>query len=211
MGRCIRAVGSLCARRAAYAALTGQPVQIRNAWHHRPCSLTSSVTPGSALTRAGAPHRPDERIGAWVPHQPLEAIGSGATIDGRASDQVIPFTSLAEGTSRLQVPFITAHAQTGAWPASVSLGAEVLAQGQSLTIRATDPGACVRAPATGTTPPPAETSQLKQTASRWQAPWRHARAAGPGAPCPPARTDRLQRSRFQRCMGVPSWRIGARW
>ncbi len=36
--------------------------------------------------------------------QLLQEIGSGATIDRHASDQIIPFASFADGTSRFQVP-----------------------------------------------------------------------------------------------------------
>jgi RNA 3'-terminal phosphate cyclase len=57
----------------------------------------------------------------------LEEIGSGATIDRHASDQIIPFASLADGTSRFQVPFITGHTETGGWLASLFLRAEVRA------------------------------------------------------------------------------------
>ena len=54
--------------------------------------------------RAGAPHRPAERIGAQVARLLLAEIDSGATIDRHASDQIIPFAALADGTSSFQVP-----------------------------------------------------------------------------------------------------------
>jgi RNA 3'-terminal phosphate cyclase (ATP) len=85
--------------------------------------------------RAGAPHRPAERIGARVAHELLADLSSGATIDRHASDQLIPFAALAEGTSTFQVPLITEHAETGGWLASVFLGAEVSARGRTLVIR----------------------------------------------------------------------------
>jgi RNA 3'-terminal phosphate cyclase len=46
-----------------------------------------------------------------VGRQLLEDINSGAVIDRHASGQAIPFASLAEGTSRSQVPFITRHTE----------------------------------------------------------------------------------------------------
>lgn len=88
--------------------------------------------------RAGAPRRRAEDIGARVAHQLLEDISSGATIDRHASDQIIPFAALATGISKFRVPFGTEHAATGAWLASVFLGAEVRAEDQVLMIRGRD-------------------------------------------------------------------------
>jgi RNA 3'-terminal phosphate cyclase (ATP) len=84
--------------------------------------------------RAGAPHRPAERIGARVARQLLAEIGSGATIDRHASDQIIPFAALADGTSRFQVPCVTGHAETAGWLAWLLLRAEVRAAGSILVI-----------------------------------------------------------------------------
>ncbi len=90
--------------------------------------------------RAGAPHRPAERIGATVAGQLLEEINSGATIDRHASDQIIPFASLADGTSRFQVPFVTGHTETAGWLASLFLRAEVRAAGRTLEVRSQGTG-----------------------------------------------------------------------
>ena len=84
--------------------------------------------------RAGAPRRPAERIGARVARQLLAEIGSGATIDRHASDQIIPFAALADGTSRFQLPFITGHTETAGWLAWLFLRAEVRAAGSTLVI-----------------------------------------------------------------------------
>ena len=84
--------------------------------------------------RAGAPHRRAENIGARAAHQLLEEIASGATIDRYASDQIIPFAALAGGTSKFRVTHVTEHTQTGAWLASLFLGAHVRAEGQTLVI-----------------------------------------------------------------------------
>ena len=88
--------------------------------------------------RAGAPHRPAERIGARVARQLLQEVDSGATIDRYASDQIIPFASLTDGTSTLQVPFITEHAETAGWLASLFLRAEVRAAGHALAVHGQD-------------------------------------------------------------------------
>ncbi|HEY7265615.1 MAG TPA: RNA 3'-terminal phosphate cyclase [Trebonia sp.] len=90
--------------------------------------------------RASAPRRPAERIGARVAGQLLEEIDSGATIDRHASDQIIAFASLAGGTSRFQVPFITRHTRTAGWLASLFLRAEVRATGRTLAVRGQDAG-----------------------------------------------------------------------
>jgi RNA 3'-terminal phosphate cyclase (ATP) len=84
--------------------------------------------------RAGAPHRTAERIGARVARQLLAEIGSGATIDRHASDQIIPFAALADGTSRFQIPFLTEHTETAGWLAWLFLRAEVRAAGSILVI-----------------------------------------------------------------------------
>ena len=84
---------------------------------------------------AGAPHRPAERIGDRVAGQLLEEVDSGATIDRHASDQIIPFASLASGTSRFQVPFITEHVETAGWLASAFLQAEFRIMDRTLAVR----------------------------------------------------------------------------
>jgi len=92
--------------------------------------------------RAGAPHRPAERIGARVARQLLAEVDSDATIDQHASDQIIPFASLAAGTSSFQVPFITEHTETAGWLACLFLHAEVRAAGNTLVVHGRD--ACSR-------------------------------------------------------------------
>jgi RNA 3'-terminal phosphate cyclase len=65
-------------------------------------------------------------------------VDSGATIDRHASDQIIPFAALADGTSRFQVPFINEHAETAGWLASLFLPAEVRAAGRTLVVHGRD-------------------------------------------------------------------------
>jgi RNA 3'-terminal phosphate cyclase (ATP) len=88
--------------------------------------------------RAGAPHRPAERVGARVARQLLAEVDSGATIDRHASDQIIPFASLADGTSSFQVPFITEHTETAAWLAWLFLRTKVHAAGNTLVVHGMD-------------------------------------------------------------------------
>ena len=70
--------------------------------------------------------------------QLLAEVDSGATIDRHASDQIIPFASLADGTSSFQVPFITGHTETAGWLASLFLRAEVRAAGNTLAVHGRD-------------------------------------------------------------------------
>jgi hypothetical protein len=75
---------------------------------------------------------------AFHPGPPGRGIDGSATIDRHASDQIIPFASLADGTSTFQVPFITEHTQTAGWLAPLFLRAEVRAAGQTLTVHGQD-------------------------------------------------------------------------
>jgi RNA 3'-terminal phosphate cyclase (ATP) len=103
-------------------------------------ALFADFIGGSRLgaDRAGAPHRPAERIGAHVARQLLAEVDSGATIDRHASDQIIPFACLADGTSSFQVPFITQHTETAAWLAWLFLRAEARATGNTLVVHGWD-------------------------------------------------------------------------
>ena len=138
------AAGAQTVLASAAASITGgaQTAEISE------CTDRSAAQPGAAFglfadfiggarlgaDRAGAPHRRAEHIGARVAHELLEEIASGATLDRHASDQVIPFAALAAGTSTFRVPLITGHTETGTWLASVSLSADVRAEGQMLVI-----------------------------------------------------------------------------
>jgi hypothetical protein len=99
------------------------------------------VSAPTAAPPSPAPHSPYSPTssaaldsGAHAAHQLLEDIASGATLDRHASDQIIPFAALAAGTSSFRVPLITEHTETGSWLASVFLGADVRAEGQTLVI-----------------------------------------------------------------------------
>jgi len=73
-----------------------------------------------------------------VARQLLAEIGSRATIDRHASDQIIPSAALADGTSSFQVPFVTEHAETAGWLAWLFLRAEVRATGSMLVVHGRD-------------------------------------------------------------------------
>lgn len=107
-----------------------------------------SLQPGAALAlfadqgeavrlgadKAGALRRRAESIGKHVAHQLLDDLGSGATVDRFAADQIIPFAALAEGESRFIIPVVTDHVLTGAWLAESFLDARVRVDGQRLVI-----------------------------------------------------------------------------
>ncbi len=84
--------------------------------------------------RAGAPHRRAESIGARVAHQLLAEIDGGATVDRYASDQILPFASLASGASTFQVLPISEHTETGGWLAALFLGADVRAERNTVVV-----------------------------------------------------------------------------
>ncbi len=61
-------------------------------------------------------------------------VDSGATIDRNASDHIIPFAALADGTSSFQIPFITEHTETAGWLVALFLRAEVRATGNAFVV-----------------------------------------------------------------------------
>jgi RNA 3'-terminal phosphate cyclase (ATP) len=109
---------------------------------------TESLQPGAALAlfadegaavrlgadQAGALRRSAESIGKHVAAQLLEDLGSGATLDRFAADQIIPFAALAAGESRFIIPTATDHVMTSAWLAELFLGARLKIDGQRLEI-----------------------------------------------------------------------------
>ncbi len=85
--------------------------------------------------QAGAPRRRSEHIGRYVANQLLSDLGTEATVDRFAADQLIPFTALATGESRFIIPSVTEHVQTNAWLAELILGARVKIQNQLVTVQ----------------------------------------------------------------------------
>ncbi|OGW47353.1 MAG: RNA 3'-terminal-phosphate cyclase [Nitrospirae bacterium RBG_19FT_COMBO_58_9] len=72
--------------------------------------------------QAGALRRTAEFIGQHVAKQLLEDMKAGATLDRFASDQIIPFASLAEGESRFRIAAVTDHVLANLWLAEKFLG-----------------------------------------------------------------------------------------
>jgi RNA 3'-terminal phosphate cyclase (ATP) len=95
--------------------------------------LTGGARLGADL--AGAPRRRSESIGRDVARQLLEELRTQATLDRHASDQIIPFASLASGESRFAIAGLTDHVQSAAWLSSEFLGADVRTDGRLLVIR----------------------------------------------------------------------------
>jgi RNA 3'-terminal phosphate cyclase (ATP) len=109
---------------------------------------TSALQPGAALAlfadlegrtrvgadRAGAPRRSAEPIGVRVARQLQDELESGASVDRFVADQLLPFTALAAGQSRVRIPQLTEHVRTGMWLAQVFLGVEVRLEGQLLIV-----------------------------------------------------------------------------
>lgn len=108
-----------------------------------------AVQPGAALAAfadlrggarlgadlAGAPGRRSETIGRDVARQLLEELTTQATLDRYASDQIIPFASLAAGESRFAIAGLTDHAQSAAWLSREFLGADMSTEGKLLVVR----------------------------------------------------------------------------
>jgi RNA 3'-terminal phosphate cyclase (ATP) len=83
---------------------------------------------------AGARGRSAEFIGKETARMLMEDLGSGATVDRHAADQVIPFSALAEGRSVFVVPKITEHVEARLWLAEKILQARTEVQGKRITI-----------------------------------------------------------------------------
>lgn len=110
---------------------------------------TTALQPGAALAafadlacgsrlgsdQAGARGRRAEAIGRKVAHQLLKDVGTGATLDRYAGDQIIPFASLADGESRIRIPDITDHMRSSAWLVREFFAADVRTEEQLLVIR----------------------------------------------------------------------------
>jgi RNA 3'-terminal phosphate cyclase (ATP) len=83
---------------------------------------------------AGAPGRSAEFIGNTVARNLMEDISTGACADRFLSDQLIPFLSLAKGTSKIRIPAMTDHIDTRLWLAETMLGAKTKINGSLVQI-----------------------------------------------------------------------------
>lgn len=99
-------------------------------------ALFADLEPGVRIGAdgAGAARRSAESIGKRVSRQLLDDLSTGATLDRFATDQVVPFAALGEGSSRFRIPEVTDHLRTCAWLAELFLGAKVTIEGRQLTI-----------------------------------------------------------------------------
>ena len=130
---------------AATKALAGAGYQAEIALQND----STSVQPGAALAlfadlgrevrlgadQAGALRRSAEAIGMYVATRLLEDLGTGATLDRFATDQIIPFAALADGESRFRVPAETSHLVTNAWLAREFMGAKIEIEGHRLSVQ----------------------------------------------------------------------------
>ena len=115
----------------------------------RPAFDKPSLQPGAALAvwaetaggcligadMAGAGGRSAEFIGKETARMLMEDLGSGATVDRHAADQLIPFCALAEGQSTFVVPRVTDHVEARLWLAEKILHARTEVQGKRITIQ----------------------------------------------------------------------------
>ncbi len=83
--------------------------------------------------RAGALRRSSESIGRFVAETFLADLATGATVDRHATDQLVLFAALANGTSRYLVPYQTEHLASNLWLAE-RFGAHTGFQGQQVSI-----------------------------------------------------------------------------
>ncbi len=72
----------------------------------------SSVLGGDCV---GERNKRAEDVGREAAQRLYNAIESGATVDEKLSDQVLPFMALAKGESRIVAPRLTGHAKTNIW------------------------------------------------------------------------------------------------
>lgn len=123
-------------------------IRILNDNKNEPVFEKSAVQPGAALAvwaqtdtgcmigadMAGAPGRSAEFIGNTVARNLMEDISTGACADRFLSDQLIPFLSLAKGTSKIRIPAMTDHIDTRLWLAETMLGAKTKINGSLVQI-----------------------------------------------------------------------------
>lgn len=85
-----------------------------------------SASPGSSILVAagsggvmvgadaiGARGKPAEKVGEEAAGSFMDALSSGATVDSNLADMMAPLLSLASGESRLLVPEVSSHLETG--------------------------------------------------------------------------------------------------
>ncbi|MFD1658171.1 RNA 3'-terminal phosphate cyclase [Streptomyces caeni] len=80
-------------------------------------ALFADLTDGWRLGAdgAGAPGRRAETIGAATARRLLEDLRTGAALDRFAADQIVAFTALARGRSRIRPAAVGDHVRTAVW------------------------------------------------------------------------------------------------
>ncbi|MEQ7127232.1 RNA 3'-terminal phosphate cyclase [Actinopolymorpha sp. B11F2] len=68
---------------------------------------------------AGAVGRPAEMVGSATAHRLLEDLGSGATLDRYAEDQIVVFAAFAAGQTRARPALVTEHLRAALWLAEL--------------------------------------------------------------------------------------------
>jgi len=84
---------------------------------------------------AGKLGRTAEEIGKYVARSLLEDIGSQATVDCFAADQLLLYAALADGESEYIIPRMSNHIDSNIWLVEKILGAKVSLKGKNLLIR----------------------------------------------------------------------------
>jgi RNA 3'-terminal phosphate cyclase (ATP) len=123
-------------------------IRILNDTQNAPVYEKTAVQSGAALAiwaqtdtgcmigadMAGALRRSAEFIGHSVARNLMEDIKTGACSDRFLSDQLIPFTALAQGTSKIRIPAMTDHINSRLWLAETILGTKTRISGNEIMI-----------------------------------------------------------------------------
>jgi RNA 3'-phosphate cyclase len=91
----------------------------------------------------GARGKPAEEVGADVAEGFVSAAGSGSCLDSNLADMVLPLLSLAPGASRVRIPEVTAHLESGLRLANkfTSSVSSIESHGKSAVVTITPAGA----------------------------------------------------------------------
>jgi len=121
--------------RAADAVLSraGYSCNIKNRYSETPsqgCGIVIvAKTAGGSFIGAdglGEPGKKAEAVGAEAAQALLAELGSGASVDRHAADQLLPFMALSKGRSVITVPEVTMHARTNIYVINQFLDAEFI-------------------------------------------------------------------------------------
>jgi RNA 3'-terminal phosphate cyclase (ATP) len=113
-------MAAACEEWLARAGLAARIERVDDTAADRPGAALAawSVHEGGALLgadRAGARGRTSEAIGRFVAARLLEDLGTDASVDRHAADQLVIFGALARGMTRYAAPRATEHLDTNLW------------------------------------------------------------------------------------------------